>query len=88
MNQKFDDIVSRYLRESPQPVEAPPKPQAPPAPTTTPTPNEPKPGNPDPFRRHEPGQMPDVRPKSKSAAAFKQNLISIIKKHTRFLRGQ
>jgi len=86
--QKFDSFVGKYLSESP--ITAPP-----PRPSTKPStkPSTPKPStpNPDPFRRHEPGQMPAIKPKAqgKSAAAaeLKQQIKGIISKHAKFLRA-
>ena len=86
MKEIFEQLVNTVLQEAPIVTpEAPPKPEAPPAPTTTPP--SPSTPNPDPFRRHDPGTMPDIRPKSKSSKILKQEILDIIRKHTRFLKG-
>ena len=80
---KFDSFVSGLLKEEPQIAPAPSrpvtKPSAPPKPSR---PSQPA-HNPDPFRRHQPGQMPKVNPKA--GQDLKQTVQGIISKYTKFL---
>ena len=89
----FDTLVHGLLKE--QPITAP-MPVKTPNPTRRSTPNptkrqEPAP-NPSPFRRHHPGQMPDIRPKAETtdrgaSAELSQDLLNIIQKHAKFIEG-
>ena len=71
---KFDNLIENFLSPSTLPAT---KPKTAPAPT----PSKPKPStpNPDPFRRHKPGQMPKQRPMASSN--LKSRIQSIVKKY-------
>ena len=90
LKQNFDSLVGGLLREAPM---APAKPATRPAPAPTKTPSprpSPAPHNPDPFRRHKPGQMPEIAPKGAkkgSAIDLKQEIKGIIGKYSKFIKG-
>ena len=79
---KFDSFVTTFLKEEPQtmPTTRPfVKPSAPPAPSK-PRPSTP---NPDPFRRHKPGQMPKQRPMA--SGNLKDRIQGIVNKYMTIL---
>jgi hypothetical protein len=80
---KFDSFVGKLLKEEPQVAPAPVKPTT--KPSAPPKPNRPVTPNPDPFRRHKPGQMPKIAPKAGSD--LKQAVQNIIGKYSKFIGG-
>lgn len=80
---KFDSLVYGLLKEEPLVAPAPTRPTTrPSAPPRPSRPIQPAP-NPDPFKRHKPGQMPRIKPKA--GQNLKQAVQNIISKYTKIL---
>lgn len=77
---KFDSFVTTFLKEEPQTMPATRPTVKPSAPPSKPRPSTP---NPDPFRRHKPGQMPKQRPMASSN--LKDRIQGIVSKYMTIL---